>query len=837
MNEVVKLLLGGGLIAIVVILLFVSCYQHIRALFSDIVSILASITGFFKKSSTKMAVETACQSTFDKLAKEAPDINLPDLNIKWIGKSDEDVILKDGEAIVFLNYNIDNSQNIINATTAYVKKAVLPQAKAYMASSVKEAIDFTIIRNCLQQIPKHRLMTTMFMQDNTEAIEKNKDSIDKVVNIDEAGLMSRILLREYSEWGNILAGKFVDEKYREESKEFLNFLYNITSREFEEEVPLQFISENIKIGILLVAKTDTYEKYQEKPYIKRIREGFTMGITTFYLLARNEKIEILENVFGRLMESGAFTLINGPKKYKDRQGRENICYCIEIDKEGSMANSVKTIHSAIEQKKAMEAIVSKVYVNEIWCVWDCFDVKIERTQITQDSNITLFNFYKRGTTIEFIPLRLEEGRIDGSLLDTKSNPKLFINNNYSVGAEIEVTIENVGKYDVFMSIPESTTKAKAFRKDLTYNIFTPLSSLFMVGTSLKFTIYNINYVDNIVFVKDTNLTDPWINMSLSHGQELEGCKVEYESETCFVTEITNGIKGILPFSELSWINSEIPAVKHKIERNKHFDCKVKTINQKDKTVILTLCIGQSPYEVLYNSIKHKKITVKAQGVSSSGVLCLYDKKYSIFVPSSEAHIGKSSYNLKRNAYYDVVIVGIAENKKSLIGSLKPFITPPLKEFLKYFSEGQILSHLHPTLIKDKMVGYDIYCKQLHRKFPAYLPIKEISALCHISSLKDIFSFDSDFPLVINKIDLQGDMIELSLKELFKQNKQRKDSLDYTHEYRGYVIGQLYSDYIVIVENVWIEGKIINSSKTLQLGSEVIIRVASRRTPVEFILEK
>ena len=74
----------------------------------------------------------------------------------------------------------------------------------------------------------------------------------------------------------------------------LDFIYDIASRGYDELTPLQLQKNNVKIAVLLVAKTETYREKGSRPYLRRIREGFTSGINTFYLLARGEKINILK---------------------------------------------------------------------------------------------------------------------------------------------------------------------------------------------------------------------------------------------------------------------------------------------------------------------------------------------------------------------------------------------------------------------------------------------------------------------------------------------------------------------------------------------------------------
>lgn len=118
---------------------------------------------------------------------------------------------------------------------------------------------------------------------------------------------------------------------------------------------------------MLVAKLDTFSAQGETPYVRRIKEGFAKGIRTFYLLARNEKLDIVEDVYGKLIQTGNYNLLNGPKAYKDAQGRENICYCIEINSEGNMAQTFNRLSDAMEKNTTLEAVVHSIYADKILC--------------------------------------------------------------------------------------------------------------------------------------------------------------------------------------------------------------------------------------------------------------------------------------------------------------------------------------------------------------------------------------------------------------------------------------------------------------------------------------
>lgn len=119
--------------------------------------------------------------------------------------------------------------------------------------------------------------------------------------------------------------------------------------------------ENIlKVGVLLVAKKDTYYQHGLHPYLRRIKLGLARGIKTFYLLAREDKVEILESVAKELLLTGNFILINNPRSFSDSYNREVICYCLRIDTESSLTSTYREISLALDSKDKMQGVVTKL---------------------------------------------------------------------------------------------------------------------------------------------------------------------------------------------------------------------------------------------------------------------------------------------------------------------------------------------------------------------------------------------------------------------------------------------------------------------------------------------
>ena len=842
MNEIRDFFTSLGLSPIwaIIIAILISClfnYDKIKLLYTDVCCWTAKKIGWCKRSATKLKIEQVCSDGFKSIIQEVPELELPKININWVSDGESKVQLNDGEAIVFLKYNPDNSQNIINITSAYVKETVLPIPKTYMSSKVRNAIDYTVIRKCLLEMPQKHIIVNNYIKENHEIITQNQAEIEKVCNIDDAGLMSRILFREYIEWGNKIYGRNTSEKYQREAADFLNFLYNITSRCYDDNTQLQYISENIKVGVLLVAKVETFAERGEEPYVRRIKEGFAKGIRTFYLLARNEKLDIVLEVYSKLIQTGNYNLLNGPRVYKDSQGRENICYCIEVNSEGDMAKTYSIINEAMESGYVLEGVITAVYKNELLCLINNVEVKIPRDKITDIEDLKLHYYFKVGTTIEFIPKEIDKlGIVKGSIIETNSNPQTMVNNKFIVGSEVIAIVDEAYDDYIKLRVKDSEVNAIAFRKNLTYSHYTFLHHKFPVGAEFPFIIIDIDYISNKLYLQLANLEDPWNKLHITVGQTVM-CKIFQKKDNCIITEINEGVRAILPYTETSWFTSDFQLSKS-WKNNDEIECRIKSINKDERIVILTIKSLESPYLTLYNDLKESQYIVDAQFVSSdsNGIICTIQDKYRVFIPQSETHIGSNYYKIKRKDSLKIKVKGISEDKRSFIGTLKPFIAHPMQWFKDNYKEGVALSRLTIKSVNPKSVLYDITYNK-GQKLLGLLPISEVTNLCYITSVEDLFKNKASFPLIIKEIDMEQCVVKLSLKKLLENNKGRVDSLNFMNLYSAIVVGSDASKHtVLIIESVWIEG-VLTEEYNGNIGDRITVRAVSTREIPEFVIVK
>lgn len=814
--------LGGVGLTLYVVIKY---YNNVRIILSDVTSILASTFGWCKSEHTKLKIETNGATSIDRLNQVVPELNLPELAIEWV-KPDEHgkVRLEPGKAIVLLKYDKDNTQNIINTTSIYVQNTLLNKSKPFLDSGIKKAVDFAIIREFLSKTPQKDYIVTQYVDTCTEDFDRYGDTFNKVTKVENEGLLVRVLLREYAVWGNKLVGRIRNEDLVNESKCFLDFIYNIASREFDELTPLVFNDATLKVAILLVAKYDTYVENGIKPYVRRIREEFANGINTFYLLARNEKIDILNEVYGQLISSGSYNLLNGPEVYKDNLGRDNICYCIEVKHDADMAKTYASINEFINNEKTIECSVTSVRRNEILCDYNSLPVVIVRNEITDSTELRIKNYYTTGMTIEVMPLKLiEGGKIYGSLLNTKSNPAQLFNNNFSVNSTVIGVVQNTNDDFITLLVKGTDQRCVAFRRNLTYSRFVFLHKLFPVGSEFEFIVKSIDYINNSLELKLSNLPDPWDGLSFHEGQDLD-VPVLLKKETCIETELTEGVFAILPNSELSWFD-DIDKIKDKIKINSMIRVCIKRIDRERKLIILSYKDRISPYLTYFRNLPtEKNIRIKIESQNTYGIIGVVDLKYRVFIPNSETYIGQNRFNVKINKSFIVHIKEVDKNGRSLIGTFKPFIEPPLKSFKENFTEGQVLSHLKFIRATENGVYFLIRYKG-NKSAEALLLNSEVSDSCFIKDTEKIFGATFTCPLKVKDINLDRNIIYLSLKDLTTQNADRVGTLNFGKVYSGKVLGVKNGGYCILLENIWIE-IYIKSSKSYAIGDCLEVMKAS-----------
>ena len=845
-KEIFEPLLNGyGLSGLFAILLIFFLYvaatkpENFKIYFGFLFNLLASPLKVFRKKAIRFKIEGPTTKALKKLSKEVPEIEIPELVIEWVSGDNLETKLKEGKAIIKLKFDNDNTRNILKATSIYVRDAFLKHSKPYISDSFRKALDLIISKKLLLKIKRNQSnLISQFFEENSIESPEVFEKCEKIEEIDDNGLLTRILIRELNNFGDKLLGRIPKPEHKQESEEFLDFINQITTRDFDDYTPLAFTNNTLRVGIILVARTETYLNYGLEPYLRRIKLGRANGIESFYLLARSEKVEILVRVAEELLQTGNFILVNKPKEFKDSQNRNVICYYIRINEDSLFASTLKEIGDSITQKNTINGVIISVRENHL-------KIDINGVEgIIKQSNLSIIEiedarlYFKEGAYIEATPLEiLENGVVELSLKNTASDPNKLVTSNFEIGKKVFGKISYVDDDFIKVDLGLEKVEGFAYRKDLTPSRFIFLHKKFAIGEEREFIVLGYNFEKASIRLQLASLANPWKNKNHFPSEPVQFyvCK---RSPRAFVGEIEEGLEAVLPFNEIDWTTNGINEKVQKIKLDSIIECKVKKVDREDSVLILTLKEYQTnPYLTFFEKHKNEILDFKIDDITSYGISgILLGSNLRIYIPRFEMSWTETKYIYKIGATKKVVIKDIDKYKTKLIGSFKPVLTHPLKEIQESYRVGQVLKNMQ---IKNTYLWGIVYSLNHNNKiYDAVLFKGDISRHAWI---EDCFSFKeclNNIPLEIKEIDLDKNRIILSLKSLTQRNSEKTEILEYESSYKLKVLGKnKYKNiYGVLLPKLWIEGT-LESETLLQTGACVEARpVRKNDLDASFIID-
>lgn len=822
----------GGLGVLGLLIVFILFFpEKVKLIQASITQLFGRISFWARKSTIKNRVEGSCDAALKEFHKELPDVSIPNLIIEWVNSDDFDTRVKDNEAVVLLRYSNNDTLNIVTATTAYVRDAFLIHTKPYLSESFRKGLDLSIIRFVLSRVKNNsKSVVSRFVEDNCEAIKASSAIINKIECINDAGLFTRLMIRELDCYGNALLGRVPIKEHADEADDFLDYLYKIATREPDEYTQLAFVRPDIRVGVLLVANLDNYARNGLRPYLNRIQKGFALGVDTFYLLARDKHINILDDVFKGLMLTGNFLLLKKPKIYYDRKRREVKCYCIKVDKEGSINNAYDQINKAMAAGDELEAIITHIREDRITISFNELEGYVNKQNFSSKDISSPTDYFLVGSSIYVKPIEINgDGDVEFSIAGTASDP-MSIFSAYKIGMQIDAEVTYADDTFVKFIVPESNTTAIAFRDDLTYSRFLLLHKKFKIGDVCTMEVKELEPENNNLILSLCGLKDPWTNLSIDKGDivKLEVCKKDVNA---LVGELDEGLTTVLHNRDLSWDDRQVESLRKSIRLGDILDCIVDRVDKKQRVVYVTLRKQEdNPYVSFFEDNNGKDVRALIVSDDECGVYGEIETMR-LFIPISETYRGKTRFSYKIGGKVPVRIKDISERKDTIIGSFIPFIHSAIDSFKQVFSEGDVVDNLK---LEKKEKTYLLFRKKHNNDvYDLYLYISDIASEGFVDDLPSLYNNVKSLPLIIKKIDSYRDRVFLSLKDSVPKGDEASGQFEYGQEYKGIIISRNRYGYKVLTLNPICEVQ-LHSSERYNTGDSVMLIPERLSTPVSFI---
>lgn len=281
------------------------------------------ISAKYEKRHVALQAQSIINSFVVKTRNEIEGYNSPQLTIKWVNSEDVDAYFDNGRVIVRLRNHREKKENIITVAKAYIEEGIMKDFRIFLPDILCKSISNFSIAKILKKVNPFNSYQYFYRNTLQKSIMQDQD-IKPVYQalevIDNRGNFTRMLLREYIDFG--VKNPFVlpTSQTKRELQNFFKWVFNLSKRGYGEDTPLRFCGMWIKCSVVFIAKRDTYELHGINAYLWRIQNNISLGDNHVYLQAMDTNISILNQVVESLRRYPQLTFIKLPTLYQQDNG-------------------------------------------------------------------------------------------------------------------------------------------------------------------------------------------------------------------------------------------------------------------------------------------------------------------------------------------------------------------------------------------------------------------------------------------------------------------------------------------------------------------------------------
>lgn len=800
--------------------------------------------GWAGKGVRKFSVEQEYQGTINSIIqdynKNFENPILPNCKIEWVTADNQRNILKENEAIICLSFDKkDHNLNFYNATLNFVQTGLIAKAKDYLNKSSSKAIDLLTTHIILRNNRKEVLTT--FRKKLNEFDDETKKEFETLAPTNDKGLFLNILLPEFHFYGELIDTLPPSSEYNTEANGLFLWFKELATREFDERTNLKYISKNLKVGVILVGKDETWETQGAAAYTKWADYYATENYNSVYVLARGSNgYERATTVTKILTHSKGFDQINKNPKIKcvSSEGQEYIvtCYSLRPNKATIAYLAWESFKEHNANGSLVPAIVDSVQKETV--VVNVFGLKFELPNNLL-SDIEISDARKVFKVEDELYLTItefdsEKQHIMLSNKGTVSDPKHFIEAVLNADKVYPCRVEKIqiDKQGLQSGLKVSTPELKHWiyipKFKSTPSRFLDLTTKFPIGMELNVIIDNYtSFSSNFVGYLET-LTDPWESNSFKKLQphDILNVTVKQINEFSVICEIEEGLECGFPKQEISWKYEECNTSKFKVDDKveviivaidtdkRRIDVSIKRLSKTPELEYFDANSNKIVEVEITKVVPEKGLAIKYSGSTNTGFIHWFEIGY--------GSVGRFENIYKQGDKIKAVVSEFDAEKNSLKFSIK-------RQFTHQFDDWAVAIDDNAPL-KGKVIGYfenaaHIELTQNGFTVQAFILRKFISNYAFVESddLPNYLPISESFHFYILEINEDRKTISLTRSEYLKQSEEpnygEKIKVKYVKE--NHSKGYFYSDDL--------EGWTSIPEKDIKFGSSIEAMPVSHST--------
>lgn len=831
---------GTLIVFVICILVALEVYPKFRLFFGDILRLFGPSSRWVRKKSLECEMEGTINSFTKDFNRDLDTPLLPQCSIRWVKEDTPAAILEPGRAIVKVSFGEDHNVNLFYAAKAFVKASLIPRAKPFMRRPTADAVDLLVTRNLLRDSRREAL--TVFTTEFLSCPDECREQFHRLAETDNAGLFKRILLQELHFFAEAMGDKTPKPEYGDEADDFVTWLYDIAIREPEELSRLSFEGKNIRVGVILVAQSETYSRFGLEPYLRRARAYATKGFPCVYLLARgSRKNAVTRQLVDELCSDGCFECLTRQPATLVRgviNGDEVVvtCYCLRPVPFAIIQRAWTTCWTACEQKSEVTATVEGISDEGVDVEVYGLRATISNEHLSELDLRNGFRYFRRYDELSLRVLQCDEKRdiLVLSNRGTETDPKRAVEAvNLPEGQNISAVIQRFVTKDghemgLAVSLGDCNFGGFVPRSEATRSRFIPLSDLYHVGEKVEVAISRFVPQHANFLCTMPGLPDPWAAGAPEVGHVVVG-PTRLIRKSLVICEPEPGLEAWCPYEELAWgDDKQKRLVLDGLSVGDEFSGIVTRVDVEGRRVFISRRrLTENPGECFLRDHRDKVLSAVVVSIENVGAhVRLENTDIPAFLPRSEmewSYCGDPHACVSVDERLQVKLINYHSYHENLIVSRKRVFDNHFAEFQDMYKPGDPVIGVVRAILDDRVllvVGFGE-----GRQVMAYIHKAEVSNIAFIEDdmLSRMFSVGDEYHTTVKAMYPRFENVELTRKKVLHSAAGR---IQYGDEHDVKCVAQIRSGLFVYCDEV--EGVLVGAH--VSPGNELIRVIPARIDP-------
>jgi ribosomal protein S1 len=530
-----------------------------------------------------------------KLGSQIPTIANSKIRVKWVTTSSDPVLSKDGTLILRLEETNDQTRNIMAATRSAIQLIVCPTLRDNIQKHLETAIDMTLMHKLADTLGKHAhpVFVKYFLNPEVGGEQKTSLLLQKLIKIDQFGIFVSIFIEEIDKLGALIYSTGDNSDKTAAIVDFLEFLLSIATRDVDELTPLDYISQDIKISVGLLAKTSKANSLGVTYYIDIINYKIPY-FDSIYLITYPSSKDFLPRLIRSMETEKRLTLVKNIELPSIDRSKLTRTINVTLFQRNFISPDVSFEHKVSESGVTQGSLVDGIVIDVSPSIAAVKVGELSAIIIADECSWKKFNncndFLTIGTNFKFQVKKIDniKGRLELSLKFLSEDPWLT-QQLPKIGEKIEVKILSrisnryIARYTDAIQVIIPKTEVS-----WTNTSFSNLDRI--IGTSCLIIIYDKIESDRILLGSIVRLkAEFWRNLdrSMPKGTKLKG-KVSEINQACVRVSLPNDLEGEIPRASMLAAGFEYADYETALVKDQGLNVVVTKVNIGEHRIILDL---------------------------------------------------------------------------------------------------------------------------------------------------------------------------------------------------------------------------------------------------------